>query len=509
MPAGKQPPESNPKRSVPVEARKEIPDMASFPRILESRSWQRAARPGMPVMLAVRGMVMSLMVSMTISITGLLAGCPAAGDDLQPPRDNLVFPTGLAVSPDASRLFAVSANSDLRWSSGSVLAVDLELIDGLVRQWLALPLEPGKCQGQEGPLANDWCACDLDDPRILSCAQTLVMDEDAGVRVGNFATDIAVQDLGTGELRLFVPVRGDPSVTFIDYRAGELQCDGSGEGFPLCDNHRVLGFYAEPERTLRAEPFGVFVDSDSEFAVVTHLQRAAVSLLTAPVAGTPALVDEMNNLFSGDNFGVQAAIGVAGRRVPDPAQSTLLYVTSRTDNRVQMLSVAPGQDGELPRLVPAGFFFLTSVAPSTDSRDIAFNADGTRAYIVNRNPPMLHVLDTATTPEGTPRNEIRANIELCREPANLAVGDPVDGTRVYVACFPDGQVWAIDPEAGVVEAIITTGTGPHALAADAQRKRLYVANFLDHSLAVIELDPASPARNQVVLRLRSSEEGEN
>jgi DNA-binding beta-propeller fold protein YncE len=474
--------------------------MASFTRILDSLSWSgawgrfgprarpRVWRPAVPVLL----------------VTGLLAGCPAGGDDLQPPRDNLIYPTGLAVSPDASRLFAVSANSDLRWSSGSVLAADLDAIDELVSQWLALPLD--RCQSQAGPLANESCACDLEDPSILSCDQSLVFDRDSGVRIGNFATDIDVQDLGDGELRLFVPVRGDPSVTWIGYRGGELQCDGGGEGFPLCDDDRILGFASDPERTLRAEPFEVFVDSDDQFAVITHLQRAAVSLITTPVDGTPALVDEMSNLFSGDSLGVQAAIGVAGRQVAD-AQGTLVYVTSRTDNRIQILSVAPGQDAGQARLVPAGFFFLDSVEPSTDSRGIAFNADGTRAYVANRNPPMLHVLDTATTPEGTPRNEIHANVELCRDPANLVAGDPGGGTRVYVACFPEGQVWAIDPEVGVVEAIITTGSGPHALAMDEQRKRLYVANFLDHSLAVIELDPASPVRNQVVLRLRSSEEG--
>jgi DNA-binding beta-propeller fold protein YncE len=265
--AGKQPKAQCSSRS----QERETVTMASFPRTLDSRSWQPASRPGMPVMLAA--------MFMMTSITGLLAGCPAAGDDLQPPRDNLVYPTGLAVSPDASRLFAVSANSDLRWSSGSVLAMDLEAIDGLIAGWLALPLGPGKCQSGQGPLASESCACDLDDPAILSCAQPLVTDGDHGVRIGNFATDIAVQGLDNGDVRLFVPVRGDPSVTFIDYRAGELQCDGTSQGFPLCDDNRVLAFGDDPERTLRAEPFGVFVDRDGEFAVVTHLQRAAVSLI--------------------------------------------------------------------------------------------------------------------------------------------------------------------------------------------------------------------------------------
>jgi DNA-binding beta-propeller fold protein YncE len=466
--------------------------MASFPKNLSGRAW----RAGLPALLVI----------------GMLTGCPASGDDLQPPRDELVFPSALAVSPDGSRLFAVNANSDLRWSSGSVVAFDLAEIDDLASRWTAIPVAERGCRAGDGPLAGEPCTCDLDDPTVLSCDQTRVADPDAGVRIGNFATDVAIQELGDGALRLFIPVRGDPSITWVDYRDGALSCDGTSEGFPLCDEERILGSADDPPRELIGEPFGIYVDSPGEYAVVTHLQRGAVSLIQTPRDGAPTLVDALANLFAADTLGIQAAIGVAGRRVADAASGddALLYVTSRTEDRVQMLAVAPPR-GSLPaQLVPAGFFFLNDVQPSNDSREIAFNADGTRAYLINRNPPMLHVMDTSTTPAGVPANEILTSIELCRDPANLAVADPGEGTRVYVTCFPEGQVWAVDPEAGVVEDIVTTGRGPHALAVDPQRKLLYVASFVDHSLAVIDLDPASPARNQVVLRLRSSQEqGDN
>ena len=467
--------------------------MASFPRVLSGRAW----RAGAPALLVI----------------GMLTGCPANGDDLQPPRDELVYPTGLAVSPDAARLFVVNANSDLRWSSGSVVAFDLDAVDELVSRWISLAVEDRGCQDQDGPLAGGPCSCDPENPAILWCDQARVADAGAGVRVGNFATDIAIQDLGDGDLRLFVPVRGDPSVTWIDYRGGQLACDGSGEGFPFCDEERILGFAGDSTRDLIEEPFEVFVDSASEVAVVTHLQLGAVSLIQTPRDGTPALVDALTGLFENlvlSNGAViaGAAIGAAGRRVPG-SEDTLFYITSRTDDRVQMLAVAPPRGSVPAQLVPAGFFLLDSVQPSDDSRGIAFNADGTRAYMVNRNPPMLHVVDTSTTPAGVPANEIIASVDLCRDPANLAVAGAGEDTRVYVACFPEGQVWAVDPEASVVEAILSVGGGPNAVAVDQQRKRLYVASFLDHSVTVVDLDPASPARNQVVLRLRSSQEGDN
>lgn len=479
--------------------------MASFPRIFTVSGWPCGRLRG-------RGRALCAGAS-ALLVIGMLTGCPANGDDLQPPRDELVYPTGLAVSPDGARMFAVNANSDLRWSSGSVVVFDLDAVNDLVTRWVGLPLADRGCQSQDGPLAGEPCDCDPETPTILACDQSRVTDSDAGVRIGNFATDVAVQDLGEGDLRLFVPVRGDPSVTWIDYRGGELACDGTSEGYPLCDEERILTFAGDTDRDLIEEPFEVYVDSASEVAVVTHLQRSAVSLVATPRDGTPALVDAVTDLFdnlilSNGTVILGAALGAAGRRV-EGSDSALYYITSRTEDRVQMLAVAPPRGAAPAQLVPAGFFFLDSVQPSDDSRGIAFNADGTRAYLVNRNPPMLHVLDTSTTPTGLPANQVIASVDLCRDPANLAVTDPGEGTRVYVACFPEGQVWAIDPEAAVVETILPVGGGPNAVAVDEQRKRLYVASFLDHSLTVVDLDPASPSRNQVVLRLRSSQEGDN
>lgn len=454
--------------------------MASFSRTLN----QRALRARMPALLLAAGALAAL------------AGCPASGEDVQPPPDGLVYPAGLAVSPDASVLFVVNANADLLYDSGSVVVIDLPALEALVDAWLG--------SGDLGP-----CERDPEEPSLLACAQSLVVSGDAGVRVGNFATDIGIQDLGDGALRLFVPVRGDPSVTWIDYRDGELRCEGSRE-IPLCDaNNRVTRHLDDPERdALLGEPFDVFVDSANEYAVVTHLTRGAVSLVHTPRDGEPVLADRMVDLFSGNEIGIQAALGVAGRQVPG-SDGTLVYVTSRSESRVQMLSVRSAAAELMPSLVPAGFFFLNSVSPSNDSRGIVFDADGTRAYITNRNPPMLHVIDTSTTAGGSPDNQTLASVELCRDPANVAAVDTGQGTRVYVTCFPEAQVWAIDPEAGVVEDIVRTASGPHALAVDAQRALLYVASFLEHSLEVVDIDPDSPTYNQVVLRLRSEDQGGN
>ena len=49
--------------------------------------------------------------------------------------------------------------------------------------------------------------------------------------------------------------------------------------------------------------------------------------------------------------------------------------------------------------------------------------------------------------------------------------------------------------------MITVGRGPFAVASSASHKKVYVTNFLEDTLAVIDVDPTSKNRNRVVLRL--------
>jgi DNA-binding beta-propeller fold protein YncE len=243
--------------------------------------------------------------------------------------------------------------------------------------------------------------------------------------------------------------------------------------------------------------------------VVTHLTSGAVTLAEAPVDGDdPLLVDAVAGLFASDPVtGVRGAVGAAGR-LPGSAGDRI-YVTSRSEARIQTLTVVRPEGSRFPTIVPGDFFFLTGgVQPSDDSRGIAFSPDGNRAFIINRDPPILHVVDTSMSELGTPRNEFIGGIELCREASNLIVGDVGRGTRVYVACFRDGQVWSIDPEGFVVEAITDVGRGPHAVAVSARHGLLFVTNFLENTIAVIDVSPGSITESRVVLRLgRAGDDG--
>jgi len=426
---------------------------------------------------------------------GLVAGCTASSEEVQPQRGSIFFPTGLAVSPDEAFMFVASANSDLRFDSGTIEVADLAAIEQVVDAWkTAQTVPPG-------------CAASTDERRTLLCPTLGDVDlyvREAGVRTGNFAVAIGVQDVGGGNLRLIVPVRGDPSVTWIDWDGASrrLRCSDA-QGFTVCDElHRLVHLRGDKNLpNLPAEPFGVYVDSLAEFATVTHLSSGTVTLVDTPKTEPPVLADSITGLFAPNGVNATGTSAVAGRK---PGPDNVVYVQSNTEDRVQLISVARPDVG-FPFLIPTSYFFLESVigqGGSSDSRGIAFAPDGNRAFMINRRPPSLQVFDTSLGLQGTPRNLFLGGTDICREASSVVAGDAGGGLRVFVSCFNDGEVYVIDPRAGAaVEAVATVGRGPFGLAISPTRQLLFVTNFLGDSLAVIDLDPASETLYRVVLRI--------
>ncbi len=430
----------------------------------------------------------------------LVAGCTAPAEEVRPPDGELYFPTGLAISPAEDVLFAVSANSDLQYDSGTLLAFDLAEIDEVIAGWLGDDAIPSRCE--RDPVFSETLVC-KDSPAFVVPG--------AGVRIGNFATGLSIQDHGDGNLRLIVPVRGDPSVTWVDWSDADRVLDCSdAAGFPLCDaSHRLTRFFGDDDfQQINEEPYGAFADGANGYAMITHLTSGTVTLLDSQAGEAPVLVDVLSGLFQSDPVtGVRGSTAVAGRT--PGVEGDVVYVTSRSENRVQTFTVA--RSGDQARLVPSSYFFLdrvgTNSGASSDTRGLVFGSGGDRGYFMNREPPSLAVVDSSLGVDGFPRNLVIGGTDLCREASSVAVADLGEGERVFVTCFTDGEVYVIDPRGGVdVEAIATVGRGPFGVAVSATRHRLYVTNFFENSIAVIDLTPGAPTQYRVVLRIAPPED---
>lgn len=436
-------------------------------------------------------------------VGALVGGCTASADQVRPPDNELYFPTGIVVSPDESVAFVTNANSELRYDSGAVTVLELETIDQTIAAWTdpARKLIPtGTCNDEP------CCEQDPDHPETLVCDESLFIRDRAGVRIGNFATEIGIQDLGAGALRLMIPTRGDPSVAWVDWDGSKLSCNASTEANALCDDTHRLS-YVQNDADLAGipdEPFGVFADSAGEFAMVTHLASGAVTLIDSPKAGTVQVSDVLTGIFSADSSGQRGATSVAGR-LPN-ASGDIVYVGSRSEDRIQTFTIGRPVNGKPPFLLPGSWFFLNAVGGNTgsssDTRGMSFSVDGARMYLVNRKPPSLQLWDTSIGASGAPRNKALGATDICRQASTVAIGGSGGDERAYVTCFQDGQIYVVDPRGQVaVDDIVLVGRGPYAAAAARTRGRLLVTNFLEDTVAVVDIAPGSATHDRVVLRI--------
>ena len=439
----------------------------------------------------------------------LLAACTASSDEVKPPAAELFFPTGIAVSPDETVAFVTNANSELRYDSGSIQVIDLNVVQATIDSWLATGKAPMDiCRVGK----NDVPCCEMnsDHTETLECHESMFINADAGVRIGNFATDIAVQDLGSKNLRLIVPTRGDPSVAWAswDGNSAQLSCNSNGEPGALCDDSHRLSYIQNNAdlASLPEEPFGVFADSAGEFAMVTHLTTGAVTLIDSPKNSERVqIADVLTGIFAADSStGLRGATGIVGR-LPTAAGDTI-YVGSRSEDRIQTFTVGRPINDAPPFLLPGNWFFLDAVGGnnggSSDTRGMAASADGSRIFMVNRKPPSIQIWDTSIGPTGYPRNKAIGATDICRQGSTVAISGSGDAERAYVTCFQDGQIYVIDPRGAVtVEDIVLVGRGPYAVAAAKTKNKLFVTNFLEDTIAVVDTTPNVRTHNRVVLRI--------
>src|SRR6187431_2700268 len=64
-----------------------------------------------------------------------LLGCVEPDDGREPPLDQIYFPTGLALSPDNSRLYVANSDWDLQFNAGSVQVYDTARLRALLPRY--------------------------------------------------------------------------------------------------------------------------------------------------------------------------------------------------------------------------------------------------------------------------------------------------------------------------------------------------------------------------------------
>jgi hypothetical protein len=394
------------------------------------------------------------------------------------------------------------------------------------------------------------------------------------VQIGAFATDVVyrerpVDEPGEAAGRLFIPVRGDATLHWIDTEpSGALWCGQPVDKGP-CDAFHRAGDDPAAENTrgarLLAEPFGVDAD-----------ERASVVLVTNQTSGAAGLF--LNDWASGARYEFTLGglpdrpMGVAA--LPEPRVVPALgldhlpgfLVGFRNAAAIYMVRTYFDEGANPPRpyaKVPASAAILTNSVGS-DSRGLA--VDGSRrreeerrcadrfglddvaaqdpvaavaagpdyatcvteasavpldVFVTNRAPSSLLIGRSRPAIADIASNDVPAfhtTVPLAIGPTRVVMGDIVTLSgelekRAFALSFDSRRITIYDPSRQRVEAEVVTGRGPQAFVADPTRGFGYVAHFTDSYIGVVDLDQRNPTFGTIVASIgtptppRASEKG--
>jgi len=338
------------------------------------------------------------------------------------------------------------------------------------------------------------------------------------------------EDDPTASHRLFVPVRGDPSITFFDVedpateKALSAECEMVGADKPSCfplacnagddgrcrDDHRIgieADRYANSRGlTLPVEPVGIAASEDGTALVVAHQSQKSVSLSInrGPEAGRPTIEFTLGNLADGPTDVATVPIPAYVKAELARDGSTFGYqpgflVSYRAASQIDLFRYTDDKQAApvrpfLTRVYQAA---VTVNADGKDSRGLAVDASARKACEAACAPDATECLRACIR---TPLRVFMAN----RSPATLLIGK-VDTTLIENTPAGGGPVETI----GAFDKVTIDDSVPLAFGAskvaigevitrDGQRAmRVFIAAF--DSRLVFSYDPAA-RRIEAVIR---------
>jgi hypothetical protein len=414
------------------------------------------------------------------------------------------------------------------------------------------------------------CCWDFLDHTILNCDERLYIPPSSTVKIGSFASGMVFQSfaepacdpnlapdkaddaLGSSPTtrhecnpncpgnpvngRLFIGIRGNSSLTYVDtsrvdglpqFSGAACAPPGPGSAVPdICSVTETPG-PGGPANTdspihVPDEPYALVLDQSKDLLYVgnlrgdtAHPQTGGISLFDVrrPAPDSqPTFIGPSASFFNPD---INGQFGITSLTLRDDG---VVYASSRYGtNVVNVLPTLNGQCDQSHDMISlvAGTDVYTTPLAGVEIRGIQFLPDAngvpgepgtaSRAFVLQRTPPALVVFDASTDPRafGNFPSDV---LETCAGPTFLQAFDSGEGTRLYVTCFDQGQIYVFDPYVPKLISIINAGRGPAGLAfpptVSPDRPTLaYIVGFSANDIPVLDLSPNKPTQYHVVQRI--------
>ena len=173
----------------------------------------------------------------------------------------------------------------------------------------------------------------------------------------------------------------------------------------------------------------------------------------------------------------------------------MLYASQRFWAGVRVFRVAPGLDVVLGGRESSvlGVNVNNAIArPLMGDLEFEDPATGERLLIVHTTPPGLARVDTSLGTNATPVDDLMHSLPVCQNPNMLEIYRPDDAEHLaFVSCYGVGEVAVIGLASFSIMATLDLGEGTNEMVIDDGRKRLYVANTLESTISIVDLDRLS------------------
>ncbi len=423
-----------------------------------------------------------------------------------PPLDRFYFPSGIhhhrAGPTGEGFLYVVSANTDRRYDTGVMTAVDLDTV--------GLP-EFGADDAGSTPV------------QILD----LNIDVDASVvQLANFGADLGVAPI-SGGVRMFIPSRAEgQKLMVVDAHGTRLDCvptiivedGGSRVGTDPRDCGEVGASLVELERigngVPRADsPMMATVSPDAGTVWVSsgrHADAPRFSMMNYNdyIVRLPLWRSEGVKLTIGDFQG----IGPGSTHAVAVGQRWAYFSGRFPGNGIVNPPLLRLVDEQSARVVDP---FLQAQVTVSDARGIALSSDERRLFLVGRQPSGAtgnDFLVIASITGALTDNPIISPLDpvpLPTEPQMVkTIARPGRRDLVVIVCSGAGSLALYDDESGIVKNVDGIGVQPSSFAIDRRGAgaRIYVTNFQDGRVAVVDIpDLLSPQDARIVAHLGATQ----
>ncbi len=455
------------------------------------------------------------------------------GEDLVPGL--ISFPIAIELSKDETDgapkyIYVTSSNFALQYNSGNVQSYDIEkILEGIAAGCVGAGIAEACLESDfEGNINDPACECDPETdadcvaipPDRCSIVPSQLQFGDPGaalrlipvddlilgeVLIGSFSDGMGVAPDGR---RIYVPVRSDANLTYIDVNEqGQLACGGEFGQRHSCDaayrsgsaeqvNPSVEDLYLPPD------PVDVYVGNlAADFAPPGSEEDQAFRgdyVLMAHREGAASLF--FDQLRPGGPEPQKRPRLAASLEDLAPEQVTITYqpeakrawIPSALSTQVTRVGIGIDGDPTQSYLFDAGTLFVTGLDAGTSNRDIRFDPrpDRNLAYIVSRSPEALVVARTNVA--GGDLNML-GQVSVCRDPSRVQLAEvPARGDTVvlaFVSCFLSRRVEVIDTDRLQGVTTLSNVSGAFEFVLDGARLLMYTADFSTSVLRVASLQP--------------------